>query len=322
MAKLESLLAQYLQVLVANKVPDRGNISKLLSLRASGLPFCTLRFLLNIPGIFVSDRSVETASAFFFKVGTAVHDTLQHSVEHALPELASLGMVPIGDWECAYCKYKTSFTAKPDSCPWCQHEKFRLHEHELRYRQLTGHVDNSFLLKAVNKYLIIDYKTCTVSKAETKPPPEFSNVQQIGTYTAIKASEGFDMLGWALLYISRNSPSTWYPAVEDKPNNKAFLTRLNRYCDEHEKIMFTTQLDNKFLTWVKDCRMCKTPQHIKTRAGYCKYAKLCSNPEAIDTQLKHVVKFVEKKLPLAQFLDLEHFQGYSVSSITKGSRCV
>lgn len=311
-SKLPGQLSDFMRVILAKEVADDHNgLSKSLGLRASSLPFCTLKFLLNVPTHF-SKKKVETGSAFFFRVGTTVHETLQKSVEHSLEELAhEAGMVPVADWKCDHCKHKYVFVEKPITCEYCGEHSFEMLEHEVRYRQLTGHIDNVFLLPKLKKYLIMDYKTATVKKVEAKEEAVFGNVQQIGTYVAIKFSEGYPMLGWVLLYIARNSPWQWYPVIDEQPNNEAFLKRLNRYCDQHERLMTMTNVGKEELDWIVSNKLCKTPAHVKERGGYCPFKDLCTGPKkSLDLQLTQVVSFVNKKMPLSQFLELDHKVGY------------
>lgn len=311
-SKVPGQLASMMALILAKEVPDKHcTLSSSLGLRASGLPFCPLKFFLGIPKQFRS-KHVEVGSSFFFRVGTTVHEVLQKGVEHSIEELTKeAGMVPVADWKCLSCGHVHVFVPRPECCEFCGDHHYEMMEHTVQYRQLTGHIDNVFYLPRLKKYLIIDYKTATLKKVEAKGPAVFGNKQQIGTYVAIKHSEGYDMLGWALLYVARNSPWQWYPVVDEAPNNEAFLKRLNKYCDQHEYLMTVTELGKKEVEWLWNNRMCKTPEQIKDRADYCPFKDMCSGPKrSMDLHIEQVVKFVEKKLPLSQFLELDHKVGY------------
>lgn len=311
-SKVPKQLSEFMRIVLDKEIADdQHGLSKSLGLRASGLPFCPLKFYLGLPKQF-SSKSVKSGSAFFFRVGTTVHEVIQKGVEHSVEELTKeAGMIPIADWKCLHCGHKYAFVARPKACDYCGEHSFEMMEHEVRYRQLTGHIDNVFFLPGIKKYLILDYKTATVKKVEAKEKAVFGNVQQIGTYVAIKHSEGFPMLGWALLYIARNSPWQWYPVLDEESNSEAFLKRLNKYCDQHETLLTMKELGKEELEWIWEGRMCKTPAQITARADYCPFKDVCSgSKKSIDLHMNQTAVFVRKKLPLSQFLELDHKVGY------------
>ena len=316
-SRVPKQLESFMKVITDSSYRDNHyTLSKKLGLRASGLPFCPLKFILSLPKLFAGEETA-TGSAFFFRVGTTVHEVVQKGVEIAVKELEQdAGMIPIADWKCLHCGHLHTFIPRPDECEFCKHHQFEMLEHTVRYRQLTGHIDNVFLMQPQNKYLIVDYKTATVKKVEGKEEAVFGNVQQIGTYVAIKHSDGYKMLGWALIYIARNSLWSWYPVLEEDPDNEGFLRRLNKFCDLHEELLTAESLGDKEWGLALDNRVCKTKKQVEERGGYCAFKDICSahcngDSAPLEMQRKHVVRFISNKLPLAQWLELDDKVGYA-----------
>lgn len=177
--------------------------------RASAFPYCPLiAATTDFTGV------EEYKSGFYFEVGTAIHNLLQHFSAFAdcKPEL-------FGNWECTSCKKLKTLRVKPTKpCITCTSEgkncRWKYSEVEIKWKGLSGHVDTIIRLwpEGGRKYYIpIDYKTTEFrfggSNVDRKKFPYENNVIQLEVYCALlKELFNLNIAGWALIYAHRGRP--------------------------------------------------------------------------------------------------------------------
>lgn len=275
--------------------PDRVNY-----LRISSFPFCARQWFLNQRTAREGRRVEPTGTLFFTRIGTAVHEIFQ-GVANTLSfprkgsghhNLGDVGIphnaLWIQDWICRECKHRHVFVPHPKACEWCGNHSFKGDEHELTYsKRVLGHMDGTWAFPHEKGapyskdwvHIPIDFKTCTVSAVSSGLLPYPANVDQLMTYGALKAKDGYNVPMIALIYITRNSPfrGTKFSSKATSGRKTCVLS-----VDADKQLKRVLKYEKKFLE-AEQCRDEETAMALPVRTrkdfddlcDYCQFVKLC-----------------------------------------------
>lgn len=182
-------------VLKNNKTHSTRDPQRVLSLRASQLPFCPFGFFYQHAKNGMT-QSLDLLGAFFTSVGTTVHEVMQTYLGQTDRFLA--------DWECPECGKWHRLTTQPNCCG--TYSKY--HEVCIDYKGVQGHIDAIFIDRNGN-YWILDFKTSSLAGApKKKTNPGVAYIEQIETYAYfIKKQYGIRVKGVMLCFIPRDNPT-------------------------------------------------------------------------------------------------------------------
>ncbi len=289
----ESVLDNVIQTTLCKYPVDK---ERLTNLRVSSFPFCPVKWFLGLPTSTAKTREQGFHSTFFTEVGTTVHTVIQNYLKES-PYV-------VRDWICsdAKCKHRHEFQVKPDKCEECGNPNFNHAEHKVKAGVIVGHMDDSILV-ARKKIRPIDYKTTGKSSVSAKGKlPHKSNVKQLEAYAAIKKSQGYDIDGWDLVYIVRDSAKPVYISCESYYGHSfeveypKIIKRIKKYVKDYK---FVSSLDSRDqLEDLADLRHRKKAGEDKGSCGYCPYSELCLDKKAILAHLNSTFTKVKLKLPI------------------------
>ena len=277
------------------EIEERRDPSRLKYLRVSSFPFCGTQWLLNFPKAATGKRSASFTGSFFTSVGTTVHNSIQ-SIMDMSPWL-------IQDWKCFACGTLHQFCTKPKRCKKCKNEALQGREHEYKDDILVGHLDGAMQLTndAID---ILDYKTTSVRKFEEPGYlPDVGNVRQIEAYAALKREQGFNVTGWTLIYILRNSAqrryctSTKFYGHSFEEEYPRILKRIARY-----KKDFVCASTAQELSDVEDMvsrrRLRPDKEDTNDLCQYCQYKSLCVDNKKLTPRIENSIKvLVHRGMP-------------------------
>lgn len=256
------------------RITSHTSVSRVLWLRPSSLPFCPLRFFLNYSQ-HGTVQSQDFFSRFFTKVGTVVHEVVQEIVGSSNSLLA--------DWTCPKCNpeghaYDPSKRVKlRKTAPKCKSCSSRMKyvEVEVDYNGVLGHVD-AIWVEDDNTYWVVDFKTTSKSKTDSRKTPDNNYVEQIETYCyLLKKQYNMPIAGWILFYIVRDNPSNTQE-FEQRLNKKDFIrirNRLNMYKEQRDHAAEITKKRELFDLY--ENRACRVAEDVE-KFGECKFAALCT----------------------------------------------
>lgn len=188
--------------------------------RPSSFPICPVLTYMKFVGAKEGYYQSEMAAGggYFTSVGTAAHENIQYY-------MGTNGRM-WGDWKCKNPKCikfkqgrdlfnaagalirKGKLTRKETTnfkCPKCLHPMEYV-EIEINYRGLKGHVDAIYKM-GKNTFWVGDYKTTTKNNLKSSGLPKSEHLQQVPTYCyALEKTYGIKVLGFSLLYFSRDNP--------------------------------------------------------------------------------------------------------------------
>lgn len=277
------------------EIEEKRDPSRLKYLRVSSFPFCGTQWLLNFPKATTGKRAETFTGSFFTSVGTTVHNSIQAIMDRS-PWL-------IQDWKCFACGNLHTFCTKPKRCKKCKNEALQGREHEYKDDILVGHLDGALLLSS-DAIDILDYKTTSVRKFELPGYlPDMGNVRQIEAYAALKKEQGFNVTGWTLIYILRNSAqrkyctSTKFYGHTFEEEYPRILKRIARY-----KKDFVTASTAQELSDVEDMvsrrRLRPDKEDTSNLCNYCPYKSLCVDSEKLTPRIENSIRvLVHKGLP-------------------------
>lgn len=275
-----------------NKVdPTRVN-----SLRVSTFPFCSTKWLLNLPMALAGHREESFMDTFYTGMGTHIHTHVQHVLDSS--------PFVIRDWKCAKCGYRHTFCLHPRKCKGCGSTQAYFHpmEHEIRVGCVVGHIDDAFLTS--NGIDIIDYKTTSQSSLQgntSLPHPE--NVYQIEAYCAIKRRQGYDIKSWTLAYITRESAKRKYVTARQyyghslEDEYPRILKRLKGYVRDYKQVAGMTSVEevHDVLARRRLSEKKKDPEHL---CGFCNFRQLCPSTKKVTATAIRVFSKVKNRLPI------------------------
>lgn len=178
---------------------------KLAELRASGLPFCPIKsFLFN-------SRAESYSMDHYVTTGHAIHSTLQKW----LP-MGDYSRHVWGNWECTQCNHLFKHQLKPALCRKCSQDNLKYREVDLKYKNLTLHIDMILQVDLGNKengFVVVDFKTTDMERKRSNfrwdpnKPSSSNYIVQIRTYcTMLEHLLGLKIVGWLLPSVNRASP--------------------------------------------------------------------------------------------------------------------
>lgn len=236
LTKTSGVLKHVLEESTSASRPDPTRVGYL---RVSSFPFCARKWYLSLPTSTTKVLHTDLAGQFFLRIGTTAHEVLQEAIAAtALPQKAVL----VQDWVCRECNERHVFQPKPDACSFCGNTNLAHAETRLTYGKFTrGHMDGCIAFpdasgSAYGKHWFhvpIDYKTTTLSAvtAQDSKLPYESNVEQLGAYTAILVSRGYNCPGHVLIYVPRDNPHAY--RMFYTPHDAGALQRIDRYEREY-----------------------------------------------------------------------------------------
>ena len=267
--------------------------------RASSLPFCPLRFLVDRH----TPRTEQFTSDFYFKIGTAIHELFQRWMP-----LENSKYRPYGGWKCGKCRHEAAIGLMPATlCPKCKAEhSWRYQELTVNLFRLSGHID--MVLQSPGDdpvYMVRDFKTTTIDKdTKVSDYPIEANVHQVEAYcVALRKTYGLRVVAWQLIYVDRSNPIR---------SSKSFIPITRAWTEEkHRKTRTTLFIANKGyrvasrylerrrprdLTATARYRPCRSAEDFKTRmkagfkytdTGICPHLPVCSSRKTDEQVAAH-----------------------------------
>lgn len=196
------------------------NVSRVLDVHPSSLPFCGYSFIIN--WLYLKGLSAcRMQDEFVLGTGTHFHNILEKYMGEENSNL-------YGTWFCNSCGSVVCTGLKPkDICPHCGAEyTLRYSELGINYKGIVGHVD-TIMQDKNGDFWIVDYKTTTLDKLQQKAQDPGENYKtQIFTYALlVKLQYKIKIKGVCLLFIAKEKPSlentsTWICLVNNKDTAK------------------------------------------------------------------------------------------------------
>lgn len=175
------------------------DLSRLYNLRCSQIPYCPTSVLLNyaMRGTYFT---MDMRMSYYVNVGHAVHHVMQ-------THLAKTGRF-IADYECKECGKKYPLSRKYECCDF----PTTYEEVSIDYKGIQGHIDGIFV-DSMGRVWIVDYKTCSLTGAETKQVNPGANYKrQVRAYAYLLWKQhGIKAVGCMLVFLPRDNP--WQPAI-------------------------------------------------------------------------------------------------------------
>lgn len=188
---------------------------RLPEFRPSSFPVCPILVATRLQEAtsYGASSSLSCSGGYFTSVGHAAHDNIQYF-------MGVSGKI-WGDWKCKapICKLAsndsttTAENTTVNTCPECGHP-MKYVEKTVVLNGLTGHIDCIVMTKA--GVIIGDYKTSSKSAIDSGKLPKKAHLHQVPTYAlAFEQQYKMIVLGFALLYLSRDNPFKFYEHYED-----------------------------------------------------------------------------------------------------------
>lgn len=295
---------------------------RVLYLRPSSFHYCPLRTFFGLPKALSKSTQENFSTSFFTKVGTATHLVWQSAMEVSSVRL-------LKDWQCVNreCKHRVVLEPAPKDmkCPKCG-SPVKGDEHEIDLDYLQGHVDEILLFDRGGKtYAVpIDYKSTSAAKIYKKrKEPDEAYVAQISSYaTLIKpilAKRGIEVLGWALVFFTRDNPfkTVVVPGKTFMPKEK-----LKRWAKEHTEVIAKVSQPEHLKPLVRN-RMCKTREEMEGSIGRCDHVSRCIHGDrTCFNHAKAILDTLRDKLPVVEFFRREGLlpKDHHANSASSGKR--
>lgn len=217
----------YTKVWKTTVLPSRTDPRRVLTLRASQMPFCPVSFFVQLAnsGLY---RQLDMAGGYYTSVGTTVHEVMQRYLGTSKRFLA--------DWRCPECgKWR-----RASHEPYCCDTLSEYHEVLIDYKGLVGHIDGIFRDKQGN-YWILDFKTTsTAASKKKKNDPGVAYIEQIESYAyALKYQYGITVKGVILAFVIRDNPAKpvmWAKTV-DISDISDIKRRIKTYRRQHAHVI-------------------------------------------------------------------------------------
>jgi hypothetical protein len=285
-------------------IVELTDLKRVTQLRVSSFPFCGLRWFLGLPLALNKNKKIPASSAYYFKVGHAVHDVFQKAIPDALKSYP--GLKVYNDWQCAKCKTFYRFCTEPTKCK-CSSKKFYAHEIEVSHEvvkgapRVVGHIDTvlSITIDGVEIFIVLDYKTSSLSSVKNWKTkfPYLENAAQIKGYVGILADMGINVHKTAyLVYIPRDNPKK-FKAVPVKASVSAQKRILSRYVQEFKAVSTLTK-ESQLKPIIRN-RPCAEGLHPDFPS--CKWASICAGPKKdakILAEATRIFNIVKPQLPV------------------------
>lgn len=288
---------------------SRNDPTRVNFLRVSSFPFCARSWFLSLQISRATRRNSNAFSDYYTSVGTTVHTVFQHALDslHQTVHDEDIKRLPsqavlVQDWKCLNCSARYEYQPKPHQCKWCACPFFHGEEHELTFsKHILGHMDGSFAYpladgKPYSKrwiHIPIDYKTTTESAIKGSALPYSDNVDQLSSYGAIKAAQGFNIPGTCLIYVCRDNPRK-RKTIFTPLDFDAQMKKIERYERAYALARKCTTLEEAIELPVR------ARKDFEKHCGYCRFQGLCSqeasgNQRPLRDQATRVVTWLAKK---------------------------
>jgi hypothetical protein len=276
----------YMQTMDSTILMHKAEPLRILSLRASQLPFCPRDFFIN-HALHGLNRPQDLRSAFYTEVGTVVHDVMQRYLSTSGRFLA--------DYECRECGTWHRQSFKNECCGF----PCRYHEVRIDIKGMKGHID-AIYRDEQGKLWILDFKTTSIKAApKKKTDPGSAYIEQIEVYAVLfEIQYGMKIEGFMDAFIVRDNPANEppvYARLLDDTKREEVLRRIKRYRRAHRDA-----LDAESWTEVKALL-----DYDKCTNAMC---DVCGrNDEVIFNKLKQAYKIGKNlgHIPLRAFVNKE-----------------
>lgn len=209
-----SFLKEYKKAMSELAIVGRRDVSRVLSLRCSQLPFCA-------PSAFIGVaknpyfQSLDMRGLYYTSVGTAVHTIMQTAIPQSTEKV-------IGNWKCRDCGKFLKMRSQPECCDL----PMEYVEIDIDYKGIKGHIDCVFVVNG--KHYIVDFKTTSVAaKDKKRKNPGAAYIEQIQSYAYLIGKQyGIKIHGVMLVFIPRDNPDE--PVVYEEPIDSEKLKNIGR----------------------------------------------------------------------------------------------
>jgi len=280
-----------------SNIQEKVDINRIKKLRFSGLPFCSLRWFINLPKSVLGDfYSREFGFKYYTTVGHAVHDVFQTAMR------VNTSVVCLNDFVCLSCKHRhVLLEESPEKCGKCGHRNLVSEEHEVLWNGAVGHVDEILLLdRDTRTVFIIDYKTTSLSSIDKKDSAQYK--AQIISYAVALTDAGYNVVGVGLIYIPRDNPFKFRPSYY-KITSKVIergRKKLKFWKQHHDYATSISSLSEAL--HLIDMRPCRS--EIKTDFIECEFASSCAGCDAdrqsMEYRVRESYRKVKKVLPILE----------------------
>lgn len=270
-----------------SRFTEKVDIGRVNKLRFSSLPYCPVKWFINLPKSLSSirEKRVNFGYKFYTSVGHTVHDVFQtamHSYE---------GVTMLDDYVCVACKHRVPLRGREvKKCPECSSLTMRRDEHEITWKKAEGHIDNILQVAVkdnVRYVFLLDYKTTSLANINKEDPPGY--LAQLSSYAAgVDEYENMEVLGYGLVYVPRDNPFKFRlsPYRFDDAAKAQASKRFDQWSKWFQTASSVDTLDKALA--LLDIRPCKS----KPRFMYseCEHASRCA---ACGDRPDHMVFLVE-----------------------------
>lgn len=265
---------------------ERVEPMRILSLRASQLPFCPREFFITHAS-YGLNRPQSMRTAFYTRVGTVVHDVMQSY-------LAASGRF-LADYHCLECGKWHRLSLKHECCGF----PTKYHEVRIDTKGMKGHIDAVYVDEK-GKLWILDFKTTSVKAAPNKKTnPGAAYIEQIEVYAVLfEIQYGKKIEGFMDAFILRDNPSVEppvYARLLTDTKREEVLRRIKRYRRAHNDA-----LDAE--TWSDVKALLEYDKCTNDMCSVCK-----KDDEVLYNQLKQAYRLGKQSdhLPLRAFVNRE-----------------
>lgn len=259
---------------------QRRDPYRTLKVRFSGLPFCGLKWILGLEGQNVETQSQMFGFRFYVNIGTLVHTLVQKSVlaDHEWK------FEVYRDYLCRSCRHRVLLSKKViKNCPKCSSKNVTAEEHEVNWNGALGHIDEIIAFpdsKGKKRRMILDYKTTSVAKAQSKKNLVSAGYRfQIKSYAVALADEGNPVDYTGFVFIPRDNPERFVIQGAEEFTDKEYnfySRRLTQSLEEHSACSsFLKSPDRSVAVNIIKSRPCA--KGLQPEFSDCEYAKECPN---------------------------------------------
>lgn len=287
----------YSKVLKNSRVFSDIDPYRVLTLRASQLPFCPLAFFIEraTKGL---RGSMDLLGSYYTSVGTAVHEVMQTHLGRTDQFLA--------DWHCPICGKWHRLCTQPNCCD----HPSTYHELHIKNKYIVGHIDAIFIDSKGKKW-ILDFKTTSLAGApKKKKDPGASYIEQIECYAwSVYKQYKIKVAGTILCFLPRDNPSK--PVMYVKPldfdtDMLRIKSRLKNYYRMHKhaieaesksEILELLEYGRCTNPWCEVCKSKDFNTKAKLRAGLLEAYKVAKSADRLPllTMVEKQIKRNEKR---------------------------
>lgn len=280
----------------------RKDASRILYLRPSSFRFnyCQLRtfFSAREAAHTSTHELMPFAKSYFVRMGTTAHEVWQEAMFRA-------GVHILYDWKCLDCGHKQHRKEALKRCTKCKSKRIITDEVEIDFMGVRGHVDCLLVVTDPNTkekaYIVVDFKTTSkaaIAKKRTQPDEQY--LAQIQAYCRTLSLEGLNILGWSLVFFTRDNPFL----VEVVSGTDVNITKkqIKTWGRQHQSVMNATDW-KEIQSYVLE-RPCHSPEEVKDKMISCPFATFCVHGDsACAKHAKESYKQMKPQLPIREWLE-------------------